>query len=189
MAKKTVRKQKSSVPKNGAAIQLTRKKLFLWLGIAFLGMVWMFTLGVMVGRGLSPVRFDVQKLKKELMALKEEALKRGQARLKSQIDNPSGNSEFEFYKILTAKKEGAQEMKWQGGVTIQVASFQNAKHARQMVARLKSKGYEAYEVSAIVPNKGTCHRVRVGHFRNSSEAGRVAERLKREKLETMIVRE
>jgi cell division septation protein DedD len=80
-------------------------------------------------------------------------------------------------------------MAGQGLLTIQVASLKNATKARQMVASLKRKGYEAYEVTVNVSGNGAYHRVRVGHFADSSEAGRVAARLKQDKLETMIVRE
>ena len=77
----------------------------------------------------------------------------------------------------------------QGLLTIQVASLQSYKKARQVIDRLKSKGYEAYESTASVPGKGIYYRVRVGHFEDSSEAGLVAARLKQDNLETMIVRE
>jgi cell division protein FtsN len=207
-------KKKTSGKGSRFALQLSRKRLFLWLGLAFLAVVWMFTLGIIVGRGLSPVRFDVQKLKKELMALKQEALKRDQARFKVESDNLSGDPGLDFYKILTDKKEEARfkfakkareqtakpdtrspetskanKMAGQGLLTIQVASLKNARKARQMVARLKRKGYEAYEVTVNIPGNGAYHRVRVGHFADSSDAGRVAARLKQDKLETMIVRE
>ena len=206
-------KKKTPTKRSRFALQLTRKQLFLWLGLAFLAMAWIFTLGIFVGRGLSPVRFDVQKLKKELMALKQEALKRDQERFKIETDNLSENPDLDFYKILTDKKEEARfksakkhertakshvipiktsmvnKTGRQGLLTIQVASLQSSKKARQVIDRLKSKGYEAYESTANVPGKGTYHRVRVGHFENSREAGRVAARLKQDKLETMIVRE
>jgi len=155
----------------------------------------------------------VQKLKKELMALKQEALKRDQARFKIETDNLSGNPDLDFYKILTDKKEEArfksakangqtakpgtrsseapkaEMMGGQGLLTIQVASLKDAKKARQVVARLRRKGYDAYEVLTSVPGKGTYHRVRVGHFSDSNEAGRIAAKLKQDNLETMILRE
>ena len=214
MSKQTSRPKKKASGKGSRLIfEFTRKQLFLGLGLAFLAMAWMFTLGILVGRGLSPVRFDVQKLKKELMALKQEALKRDQARFKIETDNLSENPDLDFYKILTDKKEEARfkyakghertakshvipiktsmvnKTGRQGLLTIQVASLQSSKKARQVIDRLKSKGYEAYESTVSVPGKGTYHRVRVGHFENSREAGRVAARLKQDKLETMIVRE
>ncbi len=206
-------KKKASAKGSRFALQLTRKQLFLWLGLAFLAMVWMFALGVLVGRGLSPVRFDVPKLKKELMALKQEALKRDQARFNIETDDLSGNPELDFYKTLTDKKEEARfkfakaheqttkpnvkspevfkpkKMGGQGLLTIQVASLKNARKARQEVVRLKRKGYDAYVVTMNVLGKEVYHRVRVGHFADSSEAGLVAARLRQDKLETMIVRE
>jgi cell division protein FtsN len=206
-------KKKATAKGSRFAVELTRKQLFLWLGLAFLAMVWMFALGILVGRGLSPVRFDVPKLKEELMALKQEALKREQERFNIETENLSQNPDLEFYKTLTDKKEEARlkfakadaqtaklavkspkfsKPKNTGGrgvLTIQVASLKNAKKAMQEVARLKRKGYEAYKVTVSVPGKGTCYRVRVGHFADSTEAGRVAARLGEDKLETMIVRE
>ena len=214
MSKQTsLPKKKASVKGSRFIFEFTRKQFFLGLGLAFLAMAWMFTLGILVGRGLSPVRFDVQNLKKELMALKQEALKRDQARFKIETDNLSENPDLDFYKILTDKKEEARfksaqkheratkphvipiktsmvnKTGRQGLLTIQVASLQSSKKAKQVIDRLKSKGYEAYESRVSVPGQGTYHRVRVGHFENSREAGRVAARLKQDNLETMIVRE
>lgn len=87
---------------------LTRKELFLWVGVAFLALVWMFTLGVIVGRGLSPVRFDVEKLRKELIALKEEALTKEAASDKAEGESPLDEKHLGFYDVLTEKKEEAR---------------------------------------------------------------------------------
>lgn len=94
-------KKKGTGKKSRFAFQLTRKELFLWLGVAFLAMVWMFTLGVMVGRGISPVRFNVEKLKKELLAQKEGANKPG-------MNATPDKRQLGFYDILTDKKEEAR---------------------------------------------------------------------------------
>lgn len=214
MSKKTAKSEKKSPGKGpGFILELTRKQLYLWLVIIFLGMAWMFTVGVLVGRGISPVRFDIQNIKQELMALKQEALKRDSARFKVERDDLSGGPELDFYKVLTDRKKEArlkfakshepaektdakstgsiktEKMKGPGLLTIQVASLKSAKAARKMVASLKSKGYDAYKVRASVPGKGTFHRIRVGHFADSNEAGRVAAKLRQDKVETMIVRE
>ncbi|NVM22670.1 MAG: SPOR domain-containing protein [Desulfobacterales bacterium] len=101
-------KKKASSKGSRPAVQLTRKELFVWLGVAFLAMLWMFTLGVIVGRGLSPVRFDVEKLKGELVALKQEALRREEAGYKKDADTLSGKRNLDFYDLLTDKKEQAR---------------------------------------------------------------------------------
>jgi cell division septation protein DedD len=247
MSKKASKsKKKTSSKKSQLTIKLTRKKLFFWLGVTFVAMVWMFTLGIFVGRGLSPVRFDVKKLKEELIALKQKALKTDQANSTIERDKLSMDPELGFYEILTDKKEEARlkfdkahkptarvgvtspettgadkadkkdqiplklaevnkptarpdakppevpepnKVEEQGLLTIQVASLNDAQRARQMVAHLKAKGYEAYEVVATLPEKGTYHRIRVGHFADSNEASLVAARLKRERFEIIILRE
>lgn len=87
-------------------MSFSRKELFLWLGVVFLTMVWMFILGIIVGRGLSPVKFDVEKLQRELVALKEEALK-----VKADAESSKAevnDTHLGFYDILTEKKEMAR---------------------------------------------------------------------------------
>ena len=86
-------------------VKFTRGKLLLWSGIVFLAMVWMFTLGILVGRDLSPVRFDVKRLKKELIALKEKALKTDQTHSEIATDNLSEDPELDFYEVLTDRKK------------------------------------------------------------------------------------
>lgn len=97
--------KKASSKGSQYTIKLTRKKLFLWSGLILLGMVWMFILGVFVGRGLSPVRFDVKKLEKELIALKQKALKTDQALSKMEKERIPEEPELGFYEILTDKKK------------------------------------------------------------------------------------
>jgi hypothetical protein len=250
MNKKTSKSKKKG-KENGKAphytAKFTRGKLLLWSGIVFLAMIWMFTLGVLVGRGLSPVRFDVKRLKEELTALKEKALKTDQTHSKINKHDLSEDPELGFYEVLTdRKKEGRRKIEdaklqpaklgtklpemsevhttdknhkprvklaevdkdrarldkgltvetavakapaGERPLTIQVASLRNAEEAIEMVRVLKRKGYEAYSVALILPEKGTYHRVRVGHFVDSGEASRVAARLKHEGYKIMIFRE
>lgn len=106
MSRKTSQPKKKGSVKGRLGFELTRKEVVLWLGVAFLVMVWMFTLGVIVGRGLSPVRFDVEKLTKELTALKEQALRR--EKQGRDAESSSQKTPFGFYDALTGKKEEAR---------------------------------------------------------------------------------
>ena len=74
-------------------------------------------------------------------------------------------------------------------MAIQVASLNDAQSARQMVYRLRRRGYRAYEVAVTVNGKETYHRVRVGPFSDSDEVSQTAARLKRDRFEVMIVSE
>jgi DedD protein len=53
-----------------------RKKTRGWLLIVFIVSAWTFALGVLVGRGTAPVRFDIVKLEKELAGLRKELFER-----------------------------------------------------------------------------------------------------------------
>jgi len=74
-------------------------------------------------------------------------------------------------------------------LTIQVASSKSLKFADKMVAQLKKKGYPAYRVTAQITGKGTWQRVRIGRFKNRAEAVRFLNRLKKENLKGIIVKE
>lgn len=70
--------------------------------------------------------------------------------------------------------------------TIQVASLKKREEAQRMVTKLRTKGYPAYMVSAMVG--GVVHyRVRIGEFKSASEAKKMMERIKMvEKMKAFI---
>jgi cell division septation protein DedD len=251
MSNKATKSKKKDAKKKKApnyTLEFTRGKLMIWSGVVFLVMIWMFTLGVLVGRDLSPVRFDVKKLKQELIALKQKALKTDHTGQEIKMADPSEDPDLDFYEVLTDReKEVRQKTKGAklppakpdpkpqeistaahtedknqqpriklaevnkdrarlnelsavkdvaaevstgtSSVTIQVASLRSAEEAVEMIRHLKGEGFEAYSVTVSLPGEGTYHRVRVGHFLDSSEASRVAARLKRAGYKIMIFRE
>jgi cell division protein FtsN len=102
-----VEKEKTSSKKKKSSTQWTRKGLTLWICLTFFACAWMFVLGIFVGRGTVPVRFDIEKLEKELAALKEEVIKKEFDRYK--LDSPSeeNKTQMEFYDAL--KSTGSEE--------------------------------------------------------------------------------
>ena len=101
-------KKKALAKDRRSSFQLTRREVSLWVVIGFLAMVWMFTLGVIVGRQLLPVRFDIENLRGELTALKEQALRSQAAENKLDLGPSSDKMDFDFYEALTDKKEEAR---------------------------------------------------------------------------------
>ena len=66
---------------------------------------------------------------------------------------------------MTQKEEGVKperKNKSEKTLTIQTASLKDSHDADQMVAELKKKGYAAYKVMGVIPDKGIWFRVRVG---------------------------
>ena len=177
-----------------------------WICLIFFASAWMFVLGIFVGRGTAPVKFDIENLQKELVALKEAVIKEGQERFKIGRDPASAKMELGFYEALKEirpsvrhKVQPAQKVEKPAssskqtkaaagaGFTIQVASLKDMKVAAEMAEILKKKGYQAYTVSAKIPGKGTWHRIRIGNFKNRSDAGDILSRLKKDKYRPIIV--
>lgn len=74
-----------------------------------------------------------------------------------------------------------------GKLTLQVAALNNFDEARDLVQRLKAKGYEAYLITGTAAAKGTWYRIRVGHFSSLPEARQFAVAFeKKEKMKTII---
>lgn len=172
-------------------------------------------LGIFVGRGTAPLKFDIENLQKELAALKEAVIKEGQERFKIGRDPASAKMEFGFYEALKetspsvrkktvspqkkAKVQPAQKVEKPAssskqtkaaastGFTIQVASLKDMKVAAELAEILKKKGYQAYTVLAKIPGKGTWHRIRIGHFKNREDAANILGRLKKDKYRPIIV--
>ncbi len=71
-----------------------------WVCVIFFVSAWMFVLGIFVGRGTAPVKFDIENLQKELAALKEAVIKEGQGRFKIGRDPASAKMELGFYEAL-----------------------------------------------------------------------------------------
>ncbi|RZB37169.1 MAG: hypothetical protein SRB2_01438 [Desulfobacteraceae bacterium Eth-SRB2] len=70
------KKEKTSPNKKKSSTPWTRKGLTLWICVTFFACAWMFVLGIFVGRGTAPVRFDIEKLENELVALREDLMKK-----------------------------------------------------------------------------------------------------------------
>jgi len=234
-------KEKTPSPKKESSKKQTHKGRILWIGLTFFVCAWMFVLGILVGREMVPVKFDIEKLQNELTALKEaviqkeldqykidsntdegkikmgfyETLKKtgGEARLKNDPIRPQGKPEPKKTasmqnktmpsqetgpdpkerlldsKKATQKNPPADEKQDRPGnkFTIQIASLKDSGIADRLVSRLKKEGYPAYRSIGKIPGKGIWYRVRVGHFNSRFEAGPTLNRLKKEKIEAIIV--
>jgi len=73
--------------------------------VLFLVAAWMFFLGVLVGRGTSPLHFDLKTLEKELATLKELVSKRERAKFKMNSPSSESSKELKFYDALKAPEK------------------------------------------------------------------------------------
>ncbi len=98
-------KAKPASPRQKYSLRLTRKGVWFWIvSICFIS-VWMFVLGILVGRGTAPVRFDIHQLQKELAELREKTLKEELHWFKIDKDVLEDKSNLAFYEELKTDKE------------------------------------------------------------------------------------
>ena len=100
-------KEKDTPKKKKSSHQWTRKGLAIWISLTFFACAWMFVLGIFVGRGTVPVRFDMEKLEKELAALKEAVIKKEFDRYKLNSNSEDNKTKMGFYEAL--KNTGEEE--------------------------------------------------------------------------------
>ncbi len=205
----------------------------MWLCFVFFVSALMFVIGIIIGRGTVPVAFDIDKLQKELVVLKQESIEKQRSQAKIDSDEANDKTDLGFYEALKDSKninkqntglskpktkpsikKGAKETKkkkirakappakvagkdrvpgpskkepGEKKLTIQAAALKDSKDADRMVAKLKSKGYPAYKVIGVIPDKGIWFRVRVGTYENWAEASGTMERLKKDGFEAFLV--
>ena len=91
---------KNKKDKKKPSIQFVPKEPSSWIFLIIFVSAWMFVLGVLVGRDTVPVKFDIEKLQKELVALKEAVIKKEQKRFKIDSDGVRNKTDFGFYEAL-----------------------------------------------------------------------------------------
>ena len=90
-------------------IVLTRRKIAGWVFILFFLCAWMFVLGILVGRGTAPVKFDIAAFEKKIEASKKGDLDK-QKKAPGQKDSATleDKTKLEFYEAL---KENSEDTK------------------------------------------------------------------------------
>ncbi|MBU4388086.1 MAG: hypothetical protein KKB23_00920, partial [Proteobacteria bacterium] len=87
------------------SFQFLPKGPSIWIFLIIFVSVWMFALGVLVGRDTAPVKFDIEKLQKELVVLKEAVIRREQKLFKVDSDAVRDKTDFGFYEALKETKK------------------------------------------------------------------------------------
>jgi hypothetical protein len=99
------KKEKKTSSKKKPSKKQGRKRLIPWIGLTLFVSVWMFVLGILVGREMVPLKFDIEKLQNELAALKEAVIKKELDQYKIDSNTDDSKTKMGFYETL--KKAGA----------------------------------------------------------------------------------
>jgi cell division protein FtsN len=84
---------------------LTRRAIFGWLAVIFLVCAWMFIIGVLVGRGTAPIKFDIAKLQKKLEASKGNLENQNQGLTQEGTGFLKDKTKLDFYEVLPQNRE------------------------------------------------------------------------------------
>lgn len=130
------KKEKSLSKKNKPSLQLKRKEVAGWLFLFFFISAGMFVLGVFVGRGTSPVQFDIEKLQKELIALREAVIKKELTRFKIDLHSANDKTNLGFYEAL---KESKGDDKLQSAISKQRDPLKQDRFAKNRPEKISSE--------------------------------------------------
>ena len=104
-----MRKQNKKVsPAKKPVLVLSRRAIAGWLVAAFFVCAWMFAIGVLVGRGTSPLKFDINELQKKLQIATQDLKKKEQRQTREKPDSGKDKAEFGFYEELKKNREDAE---------------------------------------------------------------------------------
>lgn len=171
---------------------LSISSLFLLSVAMFVILGWVFSLGIMVGRGLLPHSLETFLSSPKKPAVIEEKVDYGQrkpikeedltfytqlidkkVRAKKKISPPSPSNEHD----KTAEKVNVKPLNNDKGIySVQVAALKGREESEKMVERLTRLGYRAYYYQTTINGK-VFFRVRCGPFPTIHEAKKNAVNL------------
>jgi cell division protein FtsN len=176
-------KKKETTPpkKKKSSTHWTRKGFTVWICLTFFACAWMFVLGIFVGRGTVPVKFDIEKLENELAALKQAVIKKEVERYKIDPNLGDNNTKMEFYEAL--KNTGQEE-----GLKADIAKNKPKPLPKKTVAKVKKPAVPKQTVTApkaktaavtksVENNKN--FTIQVAAFKDLKVAGNLMARLKK----------
>ncbi|MBW1746632.1 MAG: SPOR domain-containing protein [Thermodesulfobacteriota bacterium] len=170
---------KNKKDKKKPSLQFVPKEPSVWIFLIVFVSAWMFVLGVLVGRDTAPVKFDIEKLQKELVALKEAVIKKEQKLFKIDSDGVKNKTDFGFYEALKETKKDKNN-------GADISKKQETKHlTKNKTVKVKKKVIP--DKSKII-NKGEQNNltetdkkftIQVASLKDSKDADEMVARLKK----------
>jgi cell division septation protein DedD len=84
---------------------LSRRAIAGWLAVIFILCAWMFVIGLLVGRGTAPVKFDIDGLQSKLEVSRQDLKKRQKGRARGDSGIVKDKTKLDFYEALPEDRE------------------------------------------------------------------------------------
>ena len=191
------KEKKAEKEKKNLRLEISRTALFFWSLALLVLLGWIFTLGVLAGRGLLPSGAEtLTELRNQIVKLQEMVGKKDSSEL-DRIKNVQKDPDFRFFDELSSEKkpvvlprpapspkkpikETAEQPKPASSgseqYVVQVASLDREKQALEMVNRLVKRGYPAYHYKIFIKGR-SYFRVRCGTFKTREDAANARKKL------------
>lgn len=172
-------------------IVLTRRKIAGWLLLIFFLCAWMFVLGVLVGRGTAPLKFDLAALEKKLAASeKDKSAQQGKTQPQKDAATVKDKTKLDFYEAL---KENKEDIKMPALPKPKAAERSVDKPAEKATAPVKSdkntdspersqqKAPAEKKVAAVAKTNttGPTYTIQAASVRDAKDADRLIQKLKK----------
>lgn len=164
--------------KKKPSFQFIHRDTSTWIFLIIFVSAWMFGLGVLVGRDTVPVKFDIEKLHNELVALKEAVIRKEQKRFKIDSEGVKNKTDFGFYEALkeTGKDNGNAEIS--GKQETKHLSKNTALKAKKKMVSNKTKPVEVRQKDKKETNDKTL-TIQVASLKNPKDADNIVTKLRK----------
>jgi cell division protein FtsN len=169
---------KNKKDKKKSSFQFVPKEPSVWIFLIIFVSAWMFVLGVFVGRDSAPVKFDLEKLQKELVALKEAVIKKEQKRFKIDSDGVRNKTDFGFYEALKETKKYNSDADISSRQKTKDLSQDTALKVKKSLVSNNAKTSKAKQKDTKETNKSLT--IQVASLKDSKDADEMVARLKKQ---------
>ncbi len=172
-------------------IVMTRRKIAGWVFVIFFLCAWMFVLGILVGRGTAPVKFDIAAIEKKIeVSQKDDPGKPGKVPAHKDSATLKDKTKLEFYEALKENSEDTKVPVLQKPKIIKQKIEKPAKEAvSQKAGSQKSQPVKTSQKDAPTKEKvaavkqtsstGPIYTIQAASLKNAKDADRLIQKLKK----------
>lgn len=168
---------------------LSRAAIIGWSCFIFFVCAWMFVIGVLVGRGTAPVKFDIAGIQKKLEASREDLKNKEQSRSHDKSGIVKDKTKLDFYEALRDNRKDTQIAKKKPPLTIdnqaKKKNIQQAKPTESGSAEPSQKPPLAAK-SKTQPSVIT-YTIQVASVKDARDADRLVAELKKKGFQAQRV--
>lgn len=169
-------KKKSPSRRKPDAEHSSRKELFIKGFLCSLICLWMFILGLLVGRGTAPVRFDIERLQDELAGLKAATIEDTVQRYQVAFQELDREKDLGFHEALKDEETELPSAAFSSAASSSDSATRSSAKTEVPVAK-KTKASEFQKPQATEPSGGWT--IQVAATQDEAQGSQLVDRLEK----------